>query len=520
MDALDEGGTVTLTVTHSGGVYDTIDYIWQVLSGGGTITGTDASVTYNAPNVSADRQVTVAVTGTARGMGTLAVSGTFQSTSDQEVFTVRSTTDVDNIWRLSARDTAPATPTGGQDTEEHTPTGWMRTQPSASETQAVWRSQRIRNLSGGVFVSAATWQTPTRVADELLALSDALVPDGRTIIGEVSLITVPSDGDVFDSNATVVAGADPPNLGADDLTATRIYVTGNDQLRVSDSGTGDIGTLYSSGGDLEDYQVHVQTSHDDVVSFGSDDIDAGRTTAARLILGERLDPNGVLDDVSALVGGNRVLWFVTDDVPPAPLAGASVTDSPTVAGDLSRTYTTPLAGGVSSGSPAVGGDLIAMSTAGLAGDAASGTPAVAGGLSQIYTTPLAGDAASGTPTVDGGLAVTGPPMALPLAGNATGGTPTVSGDLASTTAAPLAGDAASGTPDVSGSLSRTYTTPLSGDAQSGTPDVDGDLATTTLAGLAGEAQSGTPDVAGNLSRVHTTPVLAGDATTDSPHRCR
>ena len=333
VDAVDEGGTVTLTVTHSGGVYDTISYIWQILfSGGGSITGTGASVTYNAPSVSADTQVTVGVTGTARGTGTLAVDGTSQSATDQEVFTVRSITDTDSIWRLGDPETAPATPTGGESTETHTPTDWTRTQPSATETQAVWRSQRTRTYSGGSFVSATAWGAPTRVEERLLALTDAQIPDGRQIVGTASLIQVPADGDVFDSDATVLAGTDPPGLGDSSLNATRIYLTGRTQLRISEDGTGDIEALFSTGGAQEDYQVHVQTSFgaDSRVSLGSDDIDATRSTAARLIIGTDQDPDGLLDDVSALAGGDRVLFFLSEPAPATDrdVSGSAETGSP------------------------------------------------------------------------------------------------------------------------------------------------------------------------------------------------
>ena len=138
VDGVDEDETLTLTVTHSGGVYDTIDYIWQILfSGGGTITGSGATVTYNPPDVSSNTDITVAVTGTARGTGTLAASGTSASTNDQEVFTVR---------------------------------------------QVI-----------------------------LLTLDDILIPDGRMLVGTGSLIAVGSSGDVYNNNdATIVAGADPP----------------------------------------------------------------------------------------------------------------------------------------------------------------------------------------------------------------------------------------------------------------------------------------------------------------------
>ena len=245
VDEVQEDATLALVVTHSGGIYDTIDYIWQVLSGGGSITGSGASVTYNPPAISADTQVTVAVTGTARGNGTTAVSGTSQSTNDQEVFTVR------NV--------------------------------------------------------------------DPLTLDDILVPDGRQLVGMASLITVGASGDVYNtSDATVEDGADPPTLGAANLNPTRIYVTGNPQLRISQDGLGNIETTFASGGSQEDYQIHVQTSPTDVLIYGSDDIHAGRSTNARLLLGTNGDPDGLLTPVSGLASGDRVIWFLTEPLAATP----------------------------------------------------------------------------------------------------------------------------------------------------------------------------------------------------------
>ena len=44
---VDEDGTLALSASVSGGTYDSIAYAWAVDSGGGTIAGTGASVTYN-----------------------------------------------------------------------------------------------------------------------------------------------------------------------------------------------------------------------------------------------------------------------------------------------------------------------------------------------------------------------------------------------------------------------------------------------------------------------------------------
>lgn len=63
--SVSELSTATLTATPSGGVYDSLAYAWEVVSGGGSISGSGASVTYTPPGVTADTQVTVRVTVTA-----------------------------------------------------------------------------------------------------------------------------------------------------------------------------------------------------------------------------------------------------------------------------------------------------------------------------------------------------------------------------------------------------------------------------------------------------------------------
>ena len=406
VDGVDEDETLSLTVSHSGGVYDTLDLIWQILfSGGGSISGTGATVTYNPADVSADTEITVAVTGTARGTGTLAKSGTSQSTNDQEVFTVR---------------------------------------------QVI-----------------------------LLALDDAQVPDGRRIVGEASLITVPSDGDVYDSDATVEDGADPPNLGDDSLTATRIYVTGNDQLRMSNSGIGDIQTLYTSGA-LSDYQIHVQTSFDasSRVSFDNSDIDQGRSRPARLIVGTTQDPDGILDDVAALADGDRVLWFLTEPLPTA--AGSATAGTPTATAEASTE--TSASGSAAAGEPTA--SATASTETSAAGAATAGTPTATGRAST--TAPAAsGSATAGTPTA------TAEASTVPsgVSGTATAGSPTATGE-ASTVPSGVEGSAIAGSPTARATATTPLATP-SGRARAGTPTASGE-ASTVASGAAGTATAGSP----------------------------
>ena len=81
--SVDEGESLVVTATVSGGTYDTLSLAGAMSSGGGSIgaftyaTGTDDwRATYIAPAVTADINVQLTVTATATGTGTNAADGT------------------------------------------------------------------------------------------------------------------------------------------------------------------------------------------------------------------------------------------------------------------------------------------------------------------------------------------------------------------------------------------------------------------------------------------------------------
>ncbi len=88
VSSVDENSTLSLSATVSGGTYDTLTYAWTVASGGGSLSGSGASVTYTPPDVVVDTTVTVRCTVTATGTGTNALSGTSDTATDTESFTV------------------------------------------------------------------------------------------------------------------------------------------------------------------------------------------------------------------------------------------------------------------------------------------------------------------------------------------------------------------------------------------------------------------------------------------------
>ncbi len=57
----------------------------------------------------------------------------------------------------------PAAPAGGTSTENHRPSGWDLTDPGATTTQGVYRSNRSVRYEDGVFIRASAWRTPVEI---------------------------------------------------------------------------------------------------------------------------------------------------------------------------------------------------------------------------------------------------------------------------------------------------------------------------------------------------------------------
>ena len=90
-----EGSTVTLGATLTGGTYDTVNYLWSIDSGGGSIDDpTAVTPVYTDPDVSFNTSVTLRLTITANGTGTNAADGTSATASDTEQFAVFFVADI------------------------------------------------------------------------------------------------------------------------------------------------------------------------------------------------------------------------------------------------------------------------------------------------------------------------------------------------------------------------------------------------------------------------------------------
>ena len=79
-----------ITVTPTGGSYDTVDYVWNI-TGGGTISGSGSSITYRAADYPDNSQYSpvISVTATFRGNGTNAYDGPAASASTSATLTVQ-----------------------------------------------------------------------------------------------------------------------------------------------------------------------------------------------------------------------------------------------------------------------------------------------------------------------------------------------------------------------------------------------------------------------------------------------
>ena len=274
---VNEGTSVTLTDSVTGGTYDSLARAYQVISGGGSV---NAAGQYTAPAVAAHTNVTVRITVTASGDGTDAAAGTSDTATDSVTFSVRNvppvpvlTTDTDSVWRLAT--SQPATPTGGTGTQTHTPTGWTHVEPSATATEGVWRSQRTRSFSDGAFTSATAWGSPAETEAAtgtplLLTLADFPQPAGtedecfalieRTGTGDTIYATsrrggtdVPIDGDL-----TLAGGA--PN--GTDVERIRLVF---DTLVLNDNDSPDVLSMsayFGVGGAGRDLTMWVQDEFD------------------------------------------------------------------------------------------------------------------------------------------------------------------------------------------------------------------------------------------------------------------
>ena len=218
------------------------------------------------------------------------------TTTDSEtssVFNVADvTTETQYRYRLAPQDTPPAVPAGGESTEDHVPAGWQAALPAATETNAVYRIERVQTETGGVFTSATAWGTRTIVANQLLALAD-LDNTGLDVVA-FALLVASGPGTAVNSlyADSDRAGTDTPlagELGLGDgetvisrirrLSATVVVLNDNDS-----PGALDMGVYFQAGGDGNDLTLTVKTATGEVALVVADQLDTSGGNFARLTL--------------------------------------------------------------------------------------------------------------------------------------------------------------------------------------------------------------------------------------------
>ena len=351
---VDEGATQSLTAALTGGTYDALAYLWEVVSGGGTITNpTSANATYNAPAVASDIPAQVRLTVTATGTGTNAADGTSDDGTDTENFTVRNvpvvTTDTDSIYQLSAA--APAAPAGGTGVEEHTPAGWTRTEPAATETQAVYRSQRTRSFSDGTFTSATVWGAPAILTQRLLALSDYTTPSGFTDDFVAMIEAEVSAAWLFRSDTPVgtLLEGDLALDGAD-ITIQRVGRRNSGAtMRLIRFGADPIDLAFGTGGAYDGSRITVQTLDATIEINAPGDVQTASSSATRLDLdvaaGEQAAFNAIATGTRFILAISRIAGE-EHEVDAGDVAWAFMVPQPTV------TYTAPPSYAVDAGNVA------------------------------------------------------------------------------------------------------------------------------------------------------------------------
>ena len=181
------GGTITGAGTIGQATLVTVAAAPVVVSGS-TITG--------AGTIGQATLVTVAAAPVVVSGSTITGAGTIGQATLVTVAAVTGT-DTDSIWQLAIAQ--PATPTDGTTTQAHTPSGWTRVQPDPTSQDAVWRSQRTRTYSHGVFTSATAWGAPTETSPRTLVLAnfDTSALEEVAVLGAIVSGTPEGNGTVY-----------------------------------------------------------------------------------------------------------------------------------------------------------------------------------------------------------------------------------------------------------------------------------------------------------------------------------
>lgn len=310
---VNEGDTLDLSVSVSGGTFDTLTYAWDIRFGGGTLDNADTSApTYNAPAVASDTSARVRCIVTANGNGGNAATGTSDTNSDTEDFTVLNVVGLPDaaapavtiaaVTEVDEGDTLALSASVAGGTYDALAYAWVIVSgggsisnantsaptynaPSVSADATARVRCTVTATGTGTNAATGTSDTDTDTEDftvrddatppgDVLALSDWPVPSGETAIiralieaGSPDLYNSPDQtfgdttGTLLDGDLTLAAGQD----------ITRIRNQGGD-LRINDQPSAeDLGAPFDAGGTYENGTWYLVTldSEESIANSGS-----------------------------------------------------------------------------------------------------------------------------------------------------------------------------------------------------------------------------------------------------------
>ena len=296
--AFDENSTAALNANVSGGTYDSLSYAWSVVSGGGSITNTGASVIYNPPDITADTDVTVRCTVTADGTGGDAKSGTSDTATDTVLFTVNFIPGAINA-EGSASINLSFTATGDAGLNEapalnaegsasinlsFTATGdaglneapALSAEGSASINlsftatgDAGLGDLSALNAEGSASINLSFTATgDAGLGDPPLVLADWTTPTDETVI-VLALVQANISGvDLFDAPGDEVGTGNDLVIGADlSLDMVERHASPQPPVRLRGTGGGEFSPYFSTGGTYESAALYIQTTPTKVIGF-------------------------------------------------------------------------------------------------------------------------------------------------------------------------------------------------------------------------------------------------------------
>ena len=238
-------GTVRLRATVTNGGSAIIRWQYRVASTNAGVASASWVNFSSSASTSLDKSLTLSA-GVTRYYQVRAVNniGNGPASDIDSARVARITRDTDRIYIRGT--TAPATPTGGTNSENHLPTGTSRSNPGATITQNVYRSQRTRTYHDGVFQSASSWSAWSRIAGPTTMLITAVGSGTWTVPAGVSTVQVQLVGAGGGGAGTKRTGAGADGQNGGDTTFGMLTAGGGKGgrtlLHVNSGGAGGVGT--------------------------------------------------------------------------------------------------------------------------------------------------------------------------------------------------------------------------------------------------------------------------------------